>query len=82
MTTNEPLAALEIAQQSEFIVIAPKVGTSCTSDISGVVWMPLPDSLQINTEHSVVLVWSEENHQNPAHIWMRSLIRTWSNEFR
>ena len=82
MTTNEPLAALEIAQQSEFIVVAPKVGTSCTSDISGVVWMPLPDSLQINTEHSVVLVWSEENHQNPAHIWMRSLIRTWSNEFR
>ena len=79
MTTNEPLAALEIAQQSDFIVIAPKVGTSSTSNASGVVWMPLPEELQVDDEHSAVLVWSEENHQNPAHIWLRSLIRTWSN---
>ncbi len=129
MTTNEPLAALEIAQQSDFIVIAPKVGTSSTSNASGVVWMPLPEELQVDDEHSAVLVWSEENHsdfiviapkvgtsstsnasgvvwmplpeelqvddehsavlvwseenhQNPAHIWLRSLIRTWSNGFK
>ena len=82
LTTNEPLAALEIAQQSNFIVIAPKVGTATASDASGVVWMPLPESLRCDDDHKAVLVWSEENHQNPAHIWMRSVIREWSGSFR
>lgn len=79
VSTNEPILAAEIVSRSELVAVAPQVGVRTAPTASGVTWMPLPKELQRETNINTVLVWSEEHHQDPANIWMRSVIREWTN---
>lgn len=78
--TNEPLAALVLAAQTDFIVVAPRLGISASKS-AGVTCLPLPEGLRRPSGRQIVLAWTEEHHQDPANIWMRSLIRDWSRVF-
>lgn len=81
-STNEPLAALEIVAKTDFIALAPRVGSLAVQDTTDVAWLPLPTSLSTKPVAHTVLMWTEENHRDPANIWLRQLIKAWADQLQ
>lgn len=44
------------------------------------VWIPLSEELPKPKARNIVLAWGEGRQRDPAHQWLRGLIRDWARE--
>ena len=59
-------------------MVAPKAGVNLASRFFDVTWLPLPAQV-VPARRSVrsVLVWTERQHGDQGHVWLRSLFKGW-----
>lgn len=76
--TDEPLAMVSVVAETDAVMVAPKAGVNLASRFFDVTWLPLPAQV-VPARRSVrsVLVWTERQHGDQGHVWLRSLFKGW-----
>lgn len=65
-------------EESDFLMLVPKRGALSMRSRYKLAWLPLPAELPQPAAKQIVLVWRESLQRDPAHQWLRGIIRDWA----
>lgn len=71
---------MDVLECTDFMMLAPKRGALSLQPRYNLVWLPLPEGLPKPRAGHIVLAWCEARQRDPAHQWLRGLIRDWARE--
>lgn len=71
---------MEVLECTDFLMLVPKRGALSLLPRYNLVWIPLPEGLPKPKAGHIVLAWCEARQRDPAHQWLRGLIRDWARE--